>query len=504
VRIPFPVHIPLSRVAGFAAVLFLVQIFQGTSTVFALCSFLFIVLTGITFNLAGGLSRPSGSYVFSYAVLAVILGLVWKAILGERADSNLNLPDLTMEIYVATMLALCMAVLVSRKLTLRRPLLGKFVTDANMLNASVGCTATGVVIAIALQVAKMEQGSAFSALFQINRFLPMGLILGVIHEVRSSGGKRSMNLPALIAAGVLFCQGLLGFSKEGIFTPLACWVVAAGSQGYRISRYQLIAILFGAYYMVHFLVPYAQYGRNYFQPTFIESARMSADLLGDPQGTRQKYMESNEDYYSRQIQGYYNTSQGFMDRLQMISPDDRLHQVTEEQGPIGAIPIIMGFENLIPRVLWPGKPFINFGNFYAHQMGGLSEDDTTTGISFSPAGESFHIDRWFGIFFWGLLLWIMLFTVFDSLCGDARVTPWGLVMCAYFAHVAPEGGLQMVIYTMGYILFGLVVAAFSAAYVMPILGILFKGSQKAEVRRIPIVAGMSRRNRPLPQQGISE
>lgn len=503
-RIPFPVHIPLSQVAGFAAVLFLVQIYQGTSTIFALCSFLFIILSGITFNLAGGFSRPSGSYVFSYAVLAVILGLVWKAILGERADSNLNLPDLTMEIYVATMLALCMAVLISRKLTLRRPILGNLVTDANMLNASVGCTATGVVIAIVLQAIDIQQGSAVSALSQINRFLPLGLILGVIHEVRSSGGKRSMNLPALIAGGALFCQGLLGFSKEGIFTPLACWVVAAGSQGYRISRYQLIVILFGAYYMVHFLVPYAQYGRNYFQPTFAESVRMSSDLLGDPVGTRQKYLEGNEDYYSHQIQGYFNTSQGFMDRLQMISPDDRLHQLTEEQGPIGSLPVIMGFENLIPRFLWPGKPFINFGNLYAHQMGGLAGDDTTTGISFSPAGESFHVDRWFGIFFWALVLWIMLFVLFDSLCGDTRVSPWGLLMCAYFAHVAPEGGLQMVIYTMGYIAAGLVIAAFSAAYVMPILGILFKGSKKAEVRRIPIVAGVSRRSRPLPQPGISQ
>lgn len=493
---------PLSRVTGFAAVLFLVQVYQGTSPTFALFSFIFIVIFGITFNLAGGLSRTSGAYIFFFAVLAVILGLVWKALLGEPGDSNLQQPVLTMEVYVGIMIAMCMAVVLSRRLASRKALLGNLVTDANMASAAMGCMLTGLTIGLILQLVETQQGSALSALSQVNRFLPMGLILGVIYEIRSSGGRRSVNLVALLSGGVIFFQGLIGFSKEGLFTPLACWLIAAGSQGYRLARYQIIGVILTVFLMSHYLVPYAQYGRNYFEPTFAGRVKMSLNLLGDLGGTRDKYEETSADYYERQIQGYYNKSQGFMDRLQMISPDDSLVELTEKQGPIGILPIVMGFENLIPRFLWANKPFINFGNFYAHQMGSLAADDTTTGISFSPAGEAFYIARWTGIFFWTPLLLLLLFTLFDSLCGDTRVSPWGLLMCAFFAHVAPEGGLQAVIYSMVYIAFGLVFAAFSAAYVMPLVGALLKSPQKAEIRPIA-VRTTPRRARSLPRQGLS-
>ena len=73
-------------------------------------------------------------------------------------------------------------------------------------------------------------------------------------------------------------------------------------------------------------------------------------------------------------------------------------------------------------------------------MGMLGDEDRTTGISFSPIGEAFHVGRWTGIFIVAPILWIMLFTLYDSLCGDARKVPWGLLAIVLFAHIAPEGG----------------------------------------------------------------
>lgn len=303
---------------------------------------MFIIIAGAAFNLAGGLSRPSGSYVFFFSVLAVILGLVWKAFLGEPADSNLVQPNLTMEIYVGSIAAMWLAVAVSRKLALRKPLLGGLVTDANMKDATVGCMATGVAVAAVLMLVEIQTGGLLSALAQVNRFLPMAVILGVIHEMRRTGGRKSVSLPVFISMGIIFLQGILSFSKEGIFTPLACWMIAAASQGYRLSKFQLMGILFGLYIMVHFLVPYAQYGRNDVPPSFAGRVGVSFNLLSDLEGTRAKYEESSEDYYSRQVQGYFDKSQGFMDRLQMISSDDSLHDLTEKKGVIGPLPVIMG------------------------------------------------------------------------------------------------------------------------------------------------------------------
>ncbi|QNI37776.1 hypothetical protein [Edaphobacter albus] len=500
-RIPFPVHIPLSRVTAFAAMLLMVQLHQGTSPEFAIYSFLFIVVAGVTFNVAGGFSRTSGAYVFCYAVLAVILGLCWKAVLGEPADSNLKNPALTMQAYVGSIVAMLIAVIISKRLTPRRPLLGELLKGTTIQNATVGCLVTGIAVTFLLYVIPTKEGSILSALAQVNRFLPIALILGVMHTVRSSGGRKSMNTAALIAGGVSLASGLVSFSKEGIFTPFACWFIAAASQGYRPSKARIAGLIFMFYLMVHYLVPYSQYGRNFREDaTLSEKAALAVGFLGDLGRIRTDYEQLNQEYENTPIQAYFNAPQGFMDRLQMISMDDGLIYVTEQRGPLGPYPLLMGFANLVPRFLWPNKPSINFGNFYAHEMGMLSPDDVTTGISFSPTGEAYHVAKWLGVFFWAPLLWILLFVIFDTLCGDTRSSPWGLVVCAYFAHLAPEGALGQVIYSYVYVTVGIIFAALSAAYFMPILGTLIKGPEKARMHRVAAVRSIPRRPDPLPPQ----
>ena len=486
--------------ACFASLLFVVQLFQRTSPPFAICSFLFIIVAGLTFNMAGGFSRPSGAYVFFYAVLGVLVGLCWKAVLGEPADSNLLVPVQTIRVFLGGMTAMWIAVFCSRKISLRRPLLSSLVTDTNMQNATVGCMVTGLIVSAILAFVPHESGSFLSALSQVNRFLPMALILGVVHQIRRSGGTSSVSLPVLIASVAIFAMGLMGFSKEGIFTPLACWLAAAGSQGYRLSRLQIVAIVFSLFLMFRYLVPYSQYGRNFTADNMLERAKISVRLLGDLENVRNQANLTAEEAFTERVQGYFDSPQGFADRLQMVSVDDGLIDVTDKNGTFGISPVTMGFANLVPHFLWPNKPAIGFGNLYAHELGGLPEDDFTTGISFSPSGEAYHMARWMGVFLIAPLLWITLFTVFDSLCGDTRTSPWGLLMIAYFAHVAPEGMLGGVIYALGFMTFGIVVAALSAAYVMPILGSLVKGPEQVTIRRIAPIRSIPRRARPAPSQ----
>jgi hypothetical protein len=485
VRVPFPVHIPLVGATGFAVLLFAVQLLQGTSVLFAICSFLFIVIATLTFNLAGGFSRPSGAYVFFYALFGAVLGLTWKAVLGERADSNLVVPQLTIQVFLGGITAMLIAVYISRRLTLRRGLLQNLIPESKMQNATVGCMATGLAVTALFLLIPKGSGSFLSALAQVNRFLPMAMILGVVHEIRKSGGTRSISAPVLISGLAIFLIGLVGYSKEGIFTPILCWFVAAGSQRYRLSFHQILTGSMLVLLMIMFLVPYAQYGRNAGQSSFT--------LLSNLGQVRSEYNAGAEDNFADSSQGYFNSPQGFFDRLQMISVDDALIEVTERKGTFGLAPIAAGFENLVPRVFWPNKPSIGYGNVYAHEIGGLPEDDTTTGVSFSPSGEAFHIARWMGIFLVAPILWIMLFVLFDSLCGDTRLSPWGLLMTAYFGHAAPEGMLGGVIYNLGFGIFGILVAALSAAYVMPIIGTLFKGPEKTRMIQTPLMRTTRRR-----------
>jgi hypothetical protein len=492
-----------------------VQLIQGTDPFFSLCFFLFVIMATITFNLAGGLTRPSGGYVFFYALLAVIVGVFWKAVLGEPADSNLSQPLLTIEAVLGGMVAMCFAVLVTRILRKKTAIL-PMLSNEKLLQATIGSLITGLLLTLVLTVVPFEGGSLLSSLSQLNGFLAMAMILGVIYEIRKSGGTRSINLSVMISGCTIFFLGLVNFSKEGMFTPLLCWAVAAASQRYRLSVYKIMIFLGFTLFTGYYLVPFSQYGRNF---RVFASTETDSGVVLSPMNAFLKNMETSF-FYLTQLEhvrelndqaaapiridgmpGYYDTPQGIFDRIQMIAVDDAIINVTEERGAFGPLTIIIAFDNWIPHALWPGKPSIKSGNVYAHEIGMIGPEDMSTGISFSPIGEGFHIARWTGIFLILPALWIALFVLFDSLCGDVRASPWGLLVFVIFGRLAPEGGLTGIIYMLWFSAINVVFAVMAAVYVMPLLGYIATGSKAASLRRHVVVRSISRR---LPPTHPSE
>lgn len=506
-RLPFPEKIPLQYAVTFAALMAAVQLIQGTDPAFSLCFFLFVIMTAVTFNLAGGLTRPSGGYVFFYSILAVIAGVCWKVVMGEPADSNLSQPLLTMEAILGGMVSMCFAVLVSRRFRRRIPILPAL-TNERLLQATIGTLITGLILEPVALFVPRESGSVLGALTQLNGFLPLAMILGVIYEIRRSGGTRSVNIPVLISGFTIFFIGVVGFSKEGMFTPLLCWAVAAASQRYRLATYKFFLFVGFVIFTGYYLVPYSQYGRNskVYATTeaesgaalspigaFLQNIDTSLSFLTQLEHVRDLDKQTEVPMRVEGMPAYYDTPQGIFDRIQMVAVDDAIINVTEQRGAFGPAPIIISFENWVPHFLWPGKPAIKLGNFYAHEIGMLEPDDTTTGISFSPIGEGFHIARWTSIFLILPVLWIALFILFDSLCGDIRVSPWGLLAFVIFGKLAPEGGLSGVIYMLWFSAISISLAALAAVYVMPLLGYIATGSQESRLRRNVVVRSIARR-----------
>ena len=482
------------HVGVFASLLFLLQQVDRTDLYFSVCCFLFIMIAGVAFNLANGMTTSTGGYIFFYAILTVIVGLVWKTVLGERAESNLLEARTTIQVYVGGIFSLLISVLVSRRLVKKRAFLANLSSMSNLQSASTGCLILGVTLYVLAHVLEQRNGTVLSALQQINKFNELAILLGVTYQIRKSGGRSSVNFPALAGTAVLWINGgLLGFSKQAMFTPLICWTLAAASQGYRISKAQIIGGALTLWFLFYFMVPYSQYGRSVASDSYAGNVGVSIRLLSDLGSVREKYL-SNERYnLAESKSGYFNTPQGFFDRLQMMYPDSTLVETTERLGQYGFLPIIVDFENLVPHVFWPNKPHYEFGNIFAHEAlnPGIAEEDNTTGISYSPSGEAFRMGRWTGLFVMAPLIWTMLFTWMDSLCGDVRKAPWGLLALTLYAHNAPEGMLDACIYLMGYGAFAIIFAAVSASYVLPHLGTLFSGPGgrnrffKTAVRSLP-------------------
>ena len=501
-RLPFPERIPFKSLFYFAALLCAVQVFEGTNSTFALCSFFFIIIAGLGFNVARGLTSTSGSYIFFFSTLGVLVGLCYKAFLGEPADSNLQNPLLTMYVYIAGISMMLVTVYLSRKVTLRRPVLGDILPDYKMQTATIGCTIVSFLIVAIELLAPGGTGSVISALNQINHFFPLAIIFGVFHTIRKTGGRRSVNLPVLLCCGLMFFGGLIGFSKEGMFAPIACYVLAAASQRYRINRMQIVGAILVTIFVFRYLVPFSQYGRNFRQDTLTGNITVAFSLLSNLGQVRQDYLQSEPVSHEDQLYGYYNTPQGFFDRLQMISIDDALIDHTDKFGTFGMLPLYQAFENIIPHFIWKGKPTFQYGNTFAHEIGLLGSEDDTTGVSFSCISAAFHMVGWAGIFFLLPPLWFILFWLFDSLCGDLRRAPWGLIVAILYAHAAPESDVTSLVWMFSTGAFGVVFCALLGAYFMPIVGTLFIGPEGVFLKWRPPVRSIPRRLLPSSSSEI--
>lgn len=485
-RLPFPTRIPLTGALFFAVGMLLLQQLEHTNFAFSVLFFVFIILSVLAFNLAGGFSRASGAYVFWFALLVPIVGCVWKALLGEPAHSNLQSPLTTMGAYAGSMLMILAAVFLSGKITRHTRGLSHLVRahEVNLGLASIGCLVAHQLISWGNQIFPGGSGSLISILNQENIFLPIAALLATVHAIQVSGGRRSVNLVSLIAMVTTFVSGgLLLYSKQGMFTPVVCWLAAACSQRFRLRLGHVIFLAVFCLFSAYELVPLSQVGRALAPDTATlgDRALLTTDLLTHPTRLRTEYREKSDPGESALRIAYFDTPQGGVDRMTMFPIDDALITYTLAGHYIGYGPVAFDFLNWVPHFLLPNKEQLAIpgtGNFYAHEMGALlNNEDTTTGISFSPTAEAFHLDGWIGIFMLMPFIWTLLFVTTDIVCGDLRQSPFGLMAIVAFAHVAPESlisGLTFFIWNGN---LAITLATVFCAFFAPVLGTLLVGSK---------------------------
>jgi hypothetical protein len=500
-QLPFPTRVSVQKTFVFAAFVFIVQILQHTELTFAALFFAYIMLSVISFNTAGGFARASGAYVFWFALLTCVIGGLWKIVLNEPGDSNLVSPTVTLSTYVVSMMTIFGALQISRRITRNKQGLS-VVMHADRLNlghAALGCFVANQFVVWANEYLPHGNGSLVNILNQENVFIPLCILLGTIHTIRISGGRRSVSILTLVASGLLFFfGGLINYSKQGMFTPIVCWGIAAASQRYRLRAWQLVLLGAFAVYSVEILSPLSQVGRALIPSGAGVGQRLalSVDLLSHPKRLRADYLEAmgvpdESSHLTGFAAGYFDTPQGLMDRLNIIRADDRLVTYTLQGHTVGKTRVLYYFIDWIPHFILPNKESLmpvgasNSGNFYAHEVGGLlSPDDYTTGISFSPSAEAFHMDEFEGIVVVGGFVWTLLFIVVDFICGDVRSSPIGLLAVVAFAHVAPESLIGNLVYFIFFNDLGIVMAIVFCTYFAPIIGQLFTGPQDPRIARL--------------------
>jgi len=488
VRIPFPDRIPYAGATAFAATLLVVQLVERTDFYVALCCFAYIMVSTAAFNIAGGISRTAGAYIFFYATLTGVVGICTKAVLGEPANSNLVAPLRTFEVYLLGMVAMLIAAYIESRFRRQRPLIALLFPADNLRSIYIGAAVIGVTAQVYYNFfLSNENGSFATAFHNADNFIPFALVMGVIYTVRSSNGRRSMTPGLGILFLMVFLEGVFTFSKQAMFLPPFCWVVGAAISRYNLRPFNIATLALTVYILAAYMTPFSQYGRLYGAGNAILNAPIAISMLMDINDIRKKNDESSTIDYGKL--NYYNQPEGIFDRLSMIGPDDLLIDVTDRQGLFGYEPTKEGFENLIPHFIWPDKPVPYFGNLYAHEMGTLSPEDFTTGIAFGISADAYHQGGVFGILFVMTFCLTVVFVISSALLGSVRDHLAVIVSVLYVAHIAPEDAIPglIILILNALVILGL---AFGCKYILPVVASVFEPKKpKASFVRPALAAG---------------
>ena len=470
--IPYPERIPYAWATTFASALFAVQLFERTQLPFALCCFAFIMVATAAFNIAGGLYRPAGAYVFFNAILTLILGLVVKAALGEPAHTNLAAPQVTIEVYLFGAVAMLFGACVERRFRPPQAFIERKLPMPNLRTAYIGATFIALFLRVIyiLNSTGAISGSFFQTIYNADHFLPFALILGVMYTIRSSNGQRSVTPWLLFLFALSTGEGLLSFSKQALFSPAFCWVLGAAICRYRLKLFNVLVLTIVVYVAYAYATPYSQYGRVYQQGSGFNNIRVAGYLLTHMDEVVRENAITTTGTYGKLA--YYSHSVGLFDRLQMLSPDDALVSVTDQYGFFGFEPLKEGAESAIPRILWPGKPFAYFGNAYGHEVGAITDEDMSTSVSFGVSADAYHEAGFSGVLLVEPLCMAAVFLIFSWFLGDVRGHPAVIVAILICAHTAPEGGIPG-LFSLTEITEYMILLALACKYVLPIVGSIF-------------------------------
>ena len=477
--IPLPVRIPIFPAFLFACALVLIELLEKTDPLFSALVFCFVMLSVLAFNVAGGFSRTSGAYIFFYAVLAVIVGVTYKALLGEAAQTNLQQPLLLMSTYVASIVGLFVAAFLARKIATTQDGLSEVlnVHSLNLTESALGCFILYFVVRNAGAFIPGGGGQLLNTLNLLNPFLPLSMLLGTVAAVRTSRGQHSTSPLVWCAIGYSLFYGILAFSKQGAFTPPLCWLVGAAWARFRLRPKHVIMVIAYAIIGQTIIVPLSGVRDEVVTGSTEERIAILEHYLTHLSQLRAHVNDTTAQGNYDQAMYYYNRRQGIFDRITMMPNDSVLISFSDQGNYYGYKAYRYYFENWVPHIIDPHKleGVQVGGNAYMHEMNMLADSDTTTGISFSPTAESFHIGGWPSLLLVAPLVWLLLFVTTDAVCGDLRRQPWGLTLLIGFAHVAPEGGLGEAIWLVWAGNIGVALAIFTCGYVTPLLGLLLSG-----------------------------
>jgi len=445
--------------AGYCFLLFIIQLLQGTSIVFASHILFFNLCWGFTVNLLGGLATVEGWLIFLFGLRHVGISQFAKMFFGQAADTGLDNPELTGMVYswgILTVLIVC--VVISKfDLSMRgfiKPHTSESSRFSHWIIFGVG------LIGMATKIIQ----SSFSILyllplFNLLTYLHPLTFLGLAYELnknlKQSKGRHFLSPSSLIMLIISFGFGAVSASKQNMFEPMMVVFLTLLFQGYIFKARHLIWGGVLVFLAVFVLTPLSNYGRNeYRQESTSKTIISLIDYLSKNFSSVEKYQsykQSIEETYEESNlaeRSYFGKSYPLLERFSLIHDADNLianYKFREHEG----FPFFWDRLHLLPRSLtgkWLKDDYIQ-GDDLAKISGIISEDNDTTWVSFGFIAEAYAIFGWWGgivAISMPLLLYLIMVRSLDIPSGD-RV--WTVFLIVYLQHTFSEAGvISMILY----------------------------------------------------------
>ena len=427
----------LPPVAIGALLCFLVigELAAGTDIHFVAMMSVAVLAACLTYNLLGGLGTISGIGFSGFAISSLILGQVGKAVLLQRADENLHVPQLTITVYAVYYVSLLAGVFVFARLRVPLPKPLEPTGSMESRRLYVISLILGATANIGWLIMFYGQDAATNSLTHaiaraLGYLLPLSLVLAVDDRIRSTHGRHSFGWMAFWPALVIEFMGFVGASRTGFVQPLALIALTCFLRGYKFRRRHYVAVALLVASFLLFVSPYYIWARRW---RGSQNAReLARNMIAEVQTAPSQWSAITYDVGSRVIEyrgagNYFQTPRAVtLNRFALIGPDSTLISACSTGFHYGFTALRLDFLSQIPRVLYPNKPTYG-SSTYLGQLDGQESDiiETTSFSAITPVADSFGSFGWLGVVLFPFLVMPAIFVVYESMFDASR--PWGTV-----------------------------------------------------------------------------
>ncbi len=428
------------------------QLLIGTDPYFTLLVVGFTILWLMAVKLCGGIKTLTGLAVGYMGFQHLVCSQFAKLIFGQRPDTPLLQPILTMEVYFVGMLATFLACYIAQLscFTKLRPILPNEIT-ADRLRV-IAYLSVGLMILRYMGSPQLGVGG-IRFLMNFDFITPMAAASVTAYQMLKTEGRKFLHPLSGFCVGVPFLIAIIGFQRKEAIYSIVIILAVAIAYGF---KFKAIHFLFGIgllYFFQFIFFPFALYYRGQVKRTgdIARNLTMAWEALGDVIANPMEYQKEEKyrptSYDATRLLYYDQRPSPTLDRLTTIVITDALVHVGKMEGTYGWKTISYGFDMVVPRIFNEDKPILGTSNMIARMAPGMvGPNDHGTQITMGYFAEgylSFKMAGVFGLSFVTMLSFLLLSRV---MFGDVlRNNLW---VCAWIVTVpwtVSESPVQLII-----------------------------------------------------------